>query len=52
MEMAIDFLRERASRRRQKQSRIADEGIVSCLLRKLRIGALVEVNSETDFVAK
>lgn len=52
MEKAIDFLREKGiASAAKKASRIAAEGIVSakCVGGK---GVLVEVNCETDFVAK
>jgi len=54
MEKAIDFLREKGlAAAAKKQSRIASEGIVgSYYCTKCNTGALVEVNCETDFVAK
>ena len=54
IEKAIDFLREKGlSAAAKKQSRIAAEGIVgSYVCQKCMVGALVEVNCETDFVAK
>ena len=54
MEKAIDFLREKGlASAAKKQSRIASEGIVgSYICDKCGCGALVEVNCETDFVAK
>lgn len=54
MEKAIDFLREKGlAAAAKKQSRIAAEGIVdSYVCTKCMTGALVEVNCETDFVAK
>ncbi len=54
MEKAIDFLREKGLATAQKKSgRIASEGIVKAYLTDdKKIGVLVEVNSETDFVAK
>ncbi len=52
MEKAIDFLREKGiATAAKKASRIAAEGIVAAGV-KGAIGALVEVNCETDFVAK
>ena len=52
MEKAVDFLREKGiATAVKKASRIAAEGIVSALV-KDNIGVLVEVNCETDFVAK
>jgi len=54
IEKAIDFLREKGlASAAKKQSRIASEGIVgSYLCDKCGCGVLVEVNCETDFVAK
>ena len=52
MEKAIDFLREKGlAASAKKASRIAAEGIVTAYSEN-GIGVLVEVNSETDFVAK
>ena len=53
-EKAIDFLREKGLATAAKKSgRIASEGIVKAYLTEdKKIGVLVEVNSETDFVAK
>ena len=53
MDKAVDFLREkRLASVAKKSSRIASEGIVESYIHGGRIGVLVEVNSETDFVAK
>ena len=54
MDKAIDFLREKGLATAAKKSgRIASEGIVKAYLSDdKKIGVLVEVNSETDFVAK
>lgn len=53
MEKAIEFLREKGlSSADKKSGRIASEGIVESYIHGGRIGVLVEVNSETDFVAK
>jgi len=54
LEKAIDFLREKGlAAAAKKQSRIAAEGVVgSHLCSDCATGALVEVNCETDFVAK
>ena len=50
---AVDFLREKGLAGAQKKSgRIATEGIVESYIHGGRIGVLIEVNSETDFVAK
>ncbi len=53
-EKAIDFLREKGLATAAKKSgRIASEGIVKAYLTDdKKVGVLVEVNSETDFVAK
>ncbi len=52
MEKAVDFLREKGmATAAKKASRIAAEGIVLASI-KGNVGALVEVNCETDFVAK
>ena len=53
-EKAIDFLREKGLATAAKKSgRIASEGLVKAYLTDdKKIGVLVEVNSETDFVAK
>ncbi|NLJ79173.1 MAG: translation elongation factor Ts [Tissierellia bacterium] len=53
MEKAIDLLREKGlSQAAKKSSRIAAEGSVASYIHGNRIGALVEINTETDFVAK
>lgn len=53
MDKAVDFLREKGlASVAKKSSRIASEGIVDSYIHEGRIGVLVEVNSETDFVAK
>ncbi|MBR4236666.1 MAG: elongation factor Ts [Clostridia bacterium] len=54
MDKAIDFLREKGlASAAKKQSRIAAEGAVGAFIcEKCGTGALVEVNCETDFVAK
>ena len=54
MEKAIDFLREKGlATAAKKSSRIASEGIVKAYITDDKnVGVLVEVNSETDFVAK
>ena len=52
MEQAIDWLRKKGlASAAKKASRIAAEGLVSVYVDGLK-GAVVEVNSETDFVAK
>jgi len=54
IEAAIDFLREKGmSEAAKKSGRVAAEGIVDVLINDERDkGIIVEVNSETDFVAK
>jgi elongation factor Ts len=53
MEKAIEVLREKGLAKAAKKSgRIAAEGLVESYIHGGRIGVLVEVNSETDFVAK
>ena len=53
MEKAIDFLREKACGGYQKPDAIAAEGVVLAYNNEeKKIGVVVEVNSETDFVAK
>ena len=54
MEKAIELLRERGIAKAAKKSgRVAAEGLVECYVSKDgKVGAIVEVNAETDFVAK
>ncbi|WP_129596993.1 translation elongation factor Ts [Anaerophilus nitritogenes] len=53
MEKAVEILREKGLAKVAKKSgRIAAEGLVEAYIHGGRIGVLVEVNSETDFVAK
>lgn len=52
MEKAMDLLRERGiAKAEKKASRIAAEGIVYAYIKDKK-GVLVEVNCESDFVAK
>jgi elongation factor Ts len=52
MEEAIDFLRKKGlSAAAKKSGRVASEGVVAAES-KGSIGAIVEINAETDFVAK
>ena len=52
MEKAVDFLREKGiATAAKKASRIAAEGIVAAKVEG-NVGVLVEVNCETDFVAR
>jgi elongation factor Ts len=51
MDKAVDFLREKGLASQQKKaSRIAAEGTVAIAVEG-KVGAIVEVNAETDFVA-
>lgn len=53
MEKAIVLLREKGlSKAAKKAGRIAAEGLVDAYIHNGRIGVLIEVNCETDFVAK
>jgi elongation factor Ts len=53
VEKAVDYLREKGlASAAKKSSRIASEGLVDSYIHGGRIGVIVEVNSETDFVAK
>ena len=53
MEKAVDILREKGlSKAAKKAGRIAAEGIVKTVVKDDKVAAIVEVNSETDFVAK
>ena len=52
MNKAADLLRERGiAKAEKKASRIAAEGIVSCYIEG-NVGVLIELNCESDFVAK
>lgn len=53
MEQAIELLRKKGlSKAAKKAGRVAAEGVIESYIHGGRIGVLVEVNSETDFVAK
>ena len=53
MDKAMDYLREKSLAASAKAARIAAEGIVSSYVTDdHKVGAIVEVNCETDFVAK
>ena len=53
IEKAVDLLRQEGLASAQKRSeKVAAEGLVDAYIHGGRIGAMVEVNSETDFVAK
>lgn len=53
MEAAVEFLRKNGQAKAEKKaSRIAAEGLSKVIVKDDKVAALVEVNSETDFVAK
>ena len=53
MDAAIEFLRKNGQAKAEKKAgRIAAEGIVKAVVKDDKLAAIVEVNSETDFVAK
>jgi elongation factor Ts len=53
LEKAIDYLRQKGlAAAQKKQSRVASEGTIGSYIHSGRIGVMVEVNCETDFVAK
>ena len=54
MDKAMDYLREKSlAASAKKAARIATEGIVDCFVcEKCGVGVIIEVNCETDFVAK
>ena len=53
MDEAVEFLRKNGQAKAEKKaSRIAAEGICRIAVKEDKIAAVVEVNSETDFVAK
>lgn len=53
MDAAIEFLRKNGQAKAEKKAgRIAAEGIVRAVVKDDKVAAVVEVNSETDFVAK
>lgn len=52
IEKAIELLRERGiAKAAKKAGRVASEGLVEAYIHNGKYGSLVEVNSETDFVA-
>jgi len=52
IEKAVDYLRQKGlAAAQKKQSRIAAEGTIGSYIHSGRIGVMVEVNCETDFVA-
>ena len=53
MDAAVEFLRKNGQAKAEKKAgRIAAEGIVTAEVKDDKVAAIVEVNSETDFVAK
>lgn len=53
MDAAIEYLRKNGQAKAEKKAgRIAAEGIVKAVVKNDKVAAIVEVNSETDFVAK
>ena len=53
MEAAVEFLRKNGQAKAEKKAnRIAAEGLVKAVVKDDKTAAIVEVNSETDFVAK
>ena len=53
MDAAVEFLRKNGQAKAEKKAgRIAAEGIVKAVVKDDKLAAIVEVNSETDFVAK
>ena len=53
IEEAVKYLREKGiAKAAKKMDRIASEGIIASYIHGGRIGVIVEINSETDFVAK
>jgi elongation factor Ts len=53
VEKAIQYLMEQGiASAEKKSSRVTAQGLVDCYIHAGRIGAIVEVNCETDFVAR
>ena len=53
MDAAVEFLRKNGQAKAEKKAgRIAAEGLVMAVVKDDKTAAIVEVNSETDFVAK
>ena len=53
MDAAVEFLRKNGQAKAEKKAgRIAAEGLVKTVIKDDKTAAIVEVNSETDFVAK
>lgn len=53
MDVAIRLFRERNAKREVKEGRTSAEGIIEAFVREhSHLGVLIEINSETDFVAR
>ena len=53
IEEAVEYLRKNGQAKAEKKAgRIAAEGLVKAVIKDDKLAAIVEVNSETDFVAK
>ena len=53
MEAAVEFLRKNGQAKAEKKAgRVAAEGLCAVVMKDDKTAAVVEVNSETDFVAK
>lgn len=53
MDEAVEYLRKNGQAKAEKKAgRIAAEGLVRVVVKEDKVAAVVEVNSETDFVAK
>ena len=53
MDAAIEYLRKNGQAKAEKKAgRIAAEGIVRTVVKDDKVAAIVEVNSETDFVKR
>ena len=53
MDGAIRLFRERNAKREIKEGRTSAEGVIEALVREHHtLGVLIEINSETDFVAR
>src|SRR4051812_39906290 len=53
MDAAIKALREKNAKMQVKEGRTSAEGVIDAFVRDdSKLGALIEINSETDFVAR
>lgn len=53
MVAAVEYLRKNGQAKAEKKAgRVAAEGLVKAIIKNDKVAAIVEVNSETDFVAK